>query len=47
MRYETDDELRDRLFYVTGDHRVGSMQGKQLDDFAWQYNLSRRVVRIP
>ena len=39
---ESDVNLRSRLLYVTGDQRVLIMSGKQLEDFAAQFNLRRR-----
>lgn len=43
-RLEADEDLRDRLFYVTGDRYVFSISGAQLDDYAWRYSLARRKV---
>ncbi len=41
---ETDEELRARLFYVTGERALGMASGTQLDEIAYRYNLKRRKV---
>lgn len=42
MRFETDDEFRARLYYVTGSPLLARLHGRDLDHFAEEYNLRRR-----
>lgn len=46
MRPETDNELRARLAYITGES-FAQFSGPHLDEIAWRYNLKRREVPIP
>ncbi len=44
MRLETDEEFRERLFYVTGAPILVRLHGRDLDRFAEEYKLRRRYV---
>lgn len=43
-RFESDEELKQRILYTTGDHRVSGAKGAQLDAIAEQFGMARRKL---
>jgi hypothetical protein len=47
MRFESDDEFRARLYYVTGDRKVFNLTELELDVYAMMFQLQRRLIKLP